>query len=312
MIKKLEEKGTNLEKTTTEEKSSSISKEKKLREIARQIVRTIQNLEADLLLELTYAGLNILSESQVQLLNNLMLERSNSMTDVSLETDKAKKADTEAKPEKAEDKTSVTPENESKDKTSKTAGADEAKPTEDKGMMEGDACTTSDGKKGHVKDGKCVPETKSEEKKEEKSEDSGKLEEKVEEKTETKKEEAKSEKTDDDKTSKKVEEKPLEGDSELLKTVKELNTNLQKALEDNVELKARLEKIEAEPAGRKTIEINKEIGDEEVTEKDAKSLEQERDEKIAELREKHSSDPNLFSKIQRVRHEYSKKIAGIA
>jgi phage head maturation protease len=65
-----------LDEKSIENREIETKKDKKLRDVARSIVRAIQNMEADLLLELTYAGLHIMTESQVKLLDTLLIERS--------------------------------------------------------------------------------------------------------------------------------------------------------------------------------------------------------------------------------------------
>ena len=226
----------------------------------------------------------------------------------------AKKAAAEAKPEKAEEK-SVTPENESKEKTSDKSAEDAEKAkseAEKKAAEEGATCTCPDGKPGHVKGGKCMPDeaAKSEEKSTESGADKGK------------EEAAKAEATKEEK-SVKTEKKPSEEAAvktaaeqereELLKTVKAVNETMQQVLKANEELTKKVAALEAQPAGRKTtVEIDKTLGDETTTEKDAKSLKKEMDEKIEEIRKTQSANPSQFALIQRVRAEYSKKIAGAA
>jgi len=82
------------------EKSKRSQTEKELRELARAIVRSIQNTEADLLLELVEGGLSFLNEKQI-----LLIERSLNMAkkNVSLEAEEAKKK-ANAEKSKLEDK----------------------------------------------------------------------------------------------------------------------------------------------------------------------------------------------------------------
>jgi len=75
-------------KKENKEKSRRNEQRKQFTELARSIVRSIQNMEADLLLELVEKGLTFLDEKQI-----LLIERSLAMTkkDPSLEADKSKK-----------------------------------------------------------------------------------------------------------------------------------------------------------------------------------------------------------------------------
>ncbi len=317
------------------------TKEKNLRELASRIVRAIQNLEADLLLELTYGGLNILTESQVQLIDSILLERSFPMKtkDVSLEADEAKKADAAAKPEGETDEKPATPENEPKEETtpveepkegedtetpakpadekpeekpaeekpeeSKPADETETEETKPKDDAEkaakpkdGDECTMPDGKsKGHLKGGVCVLA-----KSEGSSGDKGEEKEETEETDPAK---DKSDKSDEEKPADKTEEKSVEQFAELLKSIQGLTEGMKEILKTNEALTKRIKELEKEPATRKTIELEKGVGDEEAKE-DSKTLKQEMEEKIAEARK--VGGPNLFASIQKIRSDYSKKI----
>ena len=238
-------------------------------------------MEADLLLELTYTGLQFCDES---LLSTIEGNLSMAKKDISLEAEEAKKkADAKkSKPEDKKDETLAAPEDEkSKDEE-----------TKDK------------------KEEKKSSELKSEKSK---SEETGKEEgkdksEKKSEKPSESKEELKSEKDKKETSKEKSEEKITKVDvDELTKTVKELSESLKSAISGYDELKEKFEKLEAQPASRKTIEIKKGIGDEEVSDKDAEELTKERDKKIEEAKGKYKNDQGLFARIQRIRAEYSEK-----
>ena len=305
-------------------------KEKHLREVARTIVRAIQNLEADLLLELTYAGLNILSESQVKLLDTLLIERSQPMDkNVSLEAEEAKKkADTAAQPEGETVETPATPENESKEETPKAEAtkaeepkgdepkADEAEATEE-GKAEETPAAPSEEKTEEKPAEELKPEepTKEEPKVEgEQSEESSGGEKSADEKGEGEAEptvpsEGESEK-DETKPEEKTEDKSAEQQAVLLKSIQDLTDGMKKILETNETLTKRVAELEKEPASRKTVELEKGIGDEEVDSTDTKTLKQEMDEKIADIRKNNPGSPSLFAMIQKVRAEYAKKVKG--
>ena len=107
------------------EKSRRSQRDKKLRELARKIVKKIQVMEADLLLELTYTGLQACDESLL-----LIIERSLNMAkkDISLEAEEAKKkADAKKSNLKdKKDKTLAAPDNE-KSKEEKAEDKEEKK-----------------------------------------------------------------------------------------------------------------------------------------------------------------------------------------
>lgn len=278
-----------------EEKSRRSQKDKRLRELARAIARSIQGLESDLLLELCYKGLMFLNEKQV-----LLLERSLPMKkkDVSLEAEKAKKkkkADAKkSKPEDKKDEDSATLENElskeeskaekeAKDKTKKTK-ADEEKSEKEKSSKE----------KG----------TK------EKSEESTKAEEESEDDSGKGKEEDKAgdEDSEEEKSSKEKSKKKDDKES-VLKAVTDLTSGLKKVLKSNEKLAERVKELESQPAGRKTsVEVDKTVGDEDEESKDAEALTKERDKKIAEVNKKYANDQSLFTRIQRIRVDYAKKL----
>lgn len=325
-------------------------KEKQLRDIARNIVRAIQNLEADLLLELTYAGLNILSESQVKLLDSLLIERNKSMDkNVSLEAEEAKKADTAAKPEGVTVETPATPENESKEEVTPkeepkegeetetpaepAAPLAEEKPAEEKPVeseptkepkkepetevksekaapKDGDACNLPDGSKGTIKGGKCVADTT---KSEGSSGSEGEDEKKDEGEVETPSPEGKpedAEKPSEEKPEDKTEDKSTEQSAELLKSIQNLTGQMTKILETNETLAKRVAELESQPATRKTIELEKGVGDDDGEVIDGKTLKQEMEEKIAQVRKDNYGNPNLFAMTQKIRAEYAKKIRG--
>lgn len=357
LAKKMEAEEENKEEKA-QEKSLDIEndlskKDKKMRDMARTIVRAIQNLEADLLLELTYAGLHILSDNQVQLLDTLLIERSlpNMDKNVSLEAEEAKKtADTAATPDGETVETPAAPENESKEEatpevtpkegetTENPAEGSEAKaeevtpavepvvekPAEEKpteeakpegeaekaAPKEGDACTCEDGSKGHVTGGKCVADTAKSEGSSGEEGTEGKSEE-VE--TETPAPAApEAEKPAEEKPADKTEDKSVTPDAtaELLKSVQDLTGKMTEILKTNETLTERIKELESQPATRKTVELEKGIGDEDTETPDTKTLKQEMEEKIAEARKSNFGNPNLFAMIQKIRAEYSKKMQG--
>jgi len=312
LVKKIE--AEKSESKINESEIIETKKEKRLREIARNIVRTIQNLEADLLLELTYAGLNILSIDQIKLVDTLMIERVKSMNkDVSLDTEEAKKADTAAKSEGETVETPVTPDNESKETTKADSKDNEIteKPVKSElsekenaevQLKDGDKCTMTDGKtEGHVKNGACTVDKSEESSDKELGKSEKTVEPTVPVEDETKKVEIEStEKT----------EKETTETAELLKSIQGLTGEMKKILETNESLTKRISELENQPAGRKTVELEKGVGDDDAEVIDSKTLKQERDEKIAQLRKDNYGSPNLFAMIQKVRAEYSKKIQG--
>ena len=305
IVKSLEEKESEKKAAEQAEKDK---KTKKFKDIAHEIVGQIRKMEDNLLLELTEKALNYMSEDQLLVLEtNLSMVQKNS-----LEAEEVKKTDTEVKePEKATVETPATPETELKEEPKKDApetpevGAEEAKPTEEKAEkatpQEGGECVCPSGEKGHVKSGKCVADGKSEEKSEEAGDTTVKEEKKVEEP-----EVKVAEKSEDIKPEEPSTEKPESATAELLKTVSE---QVKQVVQVNETLTNRIEELEKEPAGRKTVEaIDKGVGDEETDTKDAKTLKKEMDAKIAEVRKTHAMSPNLFSLIQKIRAEYGQKV----
>lgn len=326
---------------STKVKEVRSEKEKKLREIARSIVRAIQNLEADLLLELTFVGLNILSESQIKLLDTLLvkldtlsIKGSKPMDkNISLEAEEAKKADTAVQPENETVEIPATPENESKEETPKaeetkakepkdeTSKANEAEVTKEGDAEETPTAPSEEDKpeEAPVEEPTSAEPTEEEPKAEEgKSEESSGDEESDkddEEKGEGEAElstpsEGEAEKSDETKSEDKVEDKSAEQQTELLKAVQSLTDSMKKILDTNETLIKRVAELEKQPATRKTVELEKGIGDEEVDSTDAKTLKQEMEEKIAQVRKDNYGNPNLFAMIQKIRADYSKKIKG--
>ena len=260
-----------------EKKSRRSQRDKKLRTLARKIVKKIQVMEADLLLELTYTGLQACDESLL-----LIIERSLNMAkkDVSLEAEEAKKkAETLATPEdeksedKAEDKEEKSKEKTSKDKASVKSKSDKAKSKDVGKEKDGDECDEEECDEPEVK------------------------------------EKAKSKK-DKEKVSKKDSGKEVadDGKAELLKTIQEMTGSMKKVLKSNEKLAERVEELETQPAGRKTVEIKKELGDEDSGDKTAEELTKERNKKIEEARKEFKNDPNLFARIQRIRVKYAQKV----
>ncbi len=253
-------------KKENKEKSRTSVKNKRIRELARSIARSVQKLESDLLLELCYKGLMFCNKNQI-----LLLERSLDMSkkDVSLEADKAKKA--EAKKSKPTDKKAEKPATPDNGKT-KTKSKD----LKSKG---------TDKKTSKVK---SKPQT---------SESKDKV------KEEGKKEKSKKIKIGDIKTTIKVDT------GELTKTVEKLSKSLEAVLESNEKLQEKVESLENQPASRKGVEVKKTLGDDgEEEEKTVKELKKERDGKIEDARKEFVNDPSLFAKIQRIRAEYAGRL----
>jgi len=94
----------------------------------------------------------------------------------------------------------------------------------------------------------------------------------------------------------------------LTKTVKELSESLKTVLSGYEKLQEKVEKLEIQPAGRKTVEVKKTIGDEETEDKSIDELKKARSKKIEQVKKEHANDPNLFAKLQRVRAEFDKRM----
>lgn len=280
-----------LKKEENEEKSRTNQNERKLRELARAIARSIQKLEGDLLLELVYKGLSFLNENQI-----LLLERSLDMAkDVSLEAKEAKKkADAEAKPEGDEDETLAAPENGESEGDSKV----EEEPKDEEKAKDEDE--TEDEENGEDEEDEESAEDKSEDKsgegeeEEDEEEENGESEEDEEEDIE-----------DVEESEKEVEVKA----SELLKTINQMSEDFKKVLKSNEKLAKKVKELESQPADRKgAVEVTKQVGDDDDEEAgDAEALKKERDEKIERVKKEHKNDANLFARIQRIRSEYSLK-----
>jgi hypothetical protein len=242
---------------------------------------------------------------------------------VSLEAEEAKKADTAAEPEGETVETPATPENESKDETTPVAdpkGGDtegspadtdaekaEDKPADEKPADEkpSDEETTEDKPEAEPEKGEAEGEVKSEESSGEEGEDeNGEAEKPA-------ASEGEAEKSDETKPEDKTENKSAEQTAALLKSVQDLTDGMKKILETNEALTKRVQELEKEPATRKTIELEKGIGDEDgEPAKDAKTLKQEMEEQIAQVRKDNYGNPNLFAMVQKIRADYSKKIRG--
>jgi phage head maturation protease len=297
---------------------AELNKEQHLKELAHQIVRSIQDMEADLLLEMTMVGLSYLNEEQLSLVErNLPMSKK----DVSLEAEEAKKAaDAEVQPEDEKAETSATPENESSEDESQVEGetkeeAEEADTTDAKSegeesteKSEGDEASEEDASG----DGDKAETEESTETEDKSGDDSGEEENDGEGDEET--EDTDSEETEGDESEEseedESEEKSLDAkeNSQVLKMVTELQKSLKKMVDTNKTLVERIEELEGQPATRKTVEITKSVGDDDSEEVSAADLKKERDEKIADLRKNHANDPALFSKIQRVRADYASRI----
>jgi len=267
-------------KKENKEKSRRNEQRKQFTELARSIVRSIQNMEADILLELVEKGLTFLNEKQI-----LLIERSLEMTkkDPSLEADKSEKG--KAKKTKFEGKKaekSAAPENEkSKKKVSKVKKS-----------------KTDSKEKEVIKTKISKEKVKKSKTKKKNLKESNKKETSVTKKVKTI--EVKSEK--EPKKSKEV---------ELVKTVKELSKSLKAVLSGYEELQEKVEKLETQPSSRKTVEVKRTLGDEETEDKGIDELKKARDKKIKEVKKEFVNDASLFARIQRVRSEYAKRILNV-
>jgi len=285
-----------------QKKSKRSQKEKKLRELARSVARSIQNLEGDLLLELVYNGLTFLSDEQI-----LLIERSlpmkNKKKDVSLEAEESlKKDEAEVQPEDDQEaENSAAPEDESSEDNSEV---------EEEAKEDAEEVTDADDEESSEEETEEAEKSEDSEETEEETEDEA-----SEDEAESEESDEADEKSEDDSGEEESEEESAEKSGtepsekgELLKAVKKLTEGLEKALKSNEALSKRVEELEGQPSGRKTAEIEKGLGDDDSEPVDVETLKKERDEKIAELKKNHTNDPTLFSKIQRVRSEYSKTL----
>lgn len=292
-------------KENKKEKSKRSEKETKLRELARAIARSIQNLEADLLLELVYKGLTFLNDEQI-----LLLERSVNMAkDVSLEAEEAKKkADASEKPEDEKAENSATPEDESSEKESKVE--EEAKEEAEKTADEKEEEESAEKSDEEETEEESSDVTKTEDEPSEEEGDDEAESEESEKTCDDKEDDSGEEKSEKEESEEKSDTEPSEKREELLKAVGKLTEGLKKALKANEELSKRVEELESQPSGRKAAEVEKKLGDDDSEPVDAEALKKERDKKITELKKSHANDPTLFSRIQRVRSDYSKQLRG--
>lgn len=282
------------------------NQEQDIKELAHRIVRSIQDMEADLLLELTETGLSYMNAEQLELVErNIPMAKK----DVSLEAEEAKKADAKVKPDdKAE--TPAKPDNESSEDESKVgkkskeeakdAEATDAKATEEK-STEKSKDKADDADASGKEDKADAKETKV--KKDKSEDDSGKKE--ATDDSEEDAEDADADKSDECKSKDKSDKAD---DNQVLKAVSELTDSLKVMVKTNIDLAKRIEELEAQPADRKTIAVKKSIGDDGSEEVDAEALKKELEVKLAELKKTHATDPSLFSMTQRLRSEYASKI----
>ena len=292
---------------------ATYNKEQTMKELAHKIVRSIQNMEADLLLEMTEVGLSYMNDEQINLIErNLPMKKK----DVSLKAEEAKKADTSVKPEDEKVETPAASDNGSSEEESKVEETKEeaketettdAEATEDKAeepteKSEGDE---AESKEAEASGEETEAETEESETEKDESEDESGKEEATEESEEDTKD-AKSEESDEEESEEKSEKVD---NSQLLKAVEDLTGSLKEMVKANGSLTKRIEELESQPADRKTIAIKKAVGDDDTEEVNPKALKKERDEKIAELRKTQATNPALFSLIQRVRSEYASKIS---
>jgi hypothetical protein len=307
---------------------------KDIKKLATKIARKVQDVEASLLLELTESFLYRLDSSQVTKIEDyfgLLEERNMSMDkkDVSLEADEAKKlVDDLGNPKVEKEEDSATLENESpKDSKEKLEESKDDKVSDDKveddkdesvddSKIEGDpaekaakppvdgtACTCSDGSKGQMKGGKCMPMKPTKAKTPTVDGDTCKLPDGSEGEFQNGKCVA-----SDDASKQKSTEKSSE---DIVEVIKGMTENLKLVVESNEALTKRIEELEAQPAERKVIEISKNIGDDDSIEESADDLMKSLDKEIAEAKEKYAQDPTLFSMIQRIRNKYAIKARDI-
>ena len=294
---------------------ATYNKEQNLKELAHKIVRSIQDMEGDLLLELAYTGLTFLNEEQLNLVErNLPMDKNKK--DVSLEAEEAKiKADSDVQPEDEKDETPATPENESSEDESKVEEesdeeAEEAEATDAEATDEAEEESTekSEDDESEEEEAEASGEENEAEAEEsadetdESEDDSGK-----EETTDESEEDA--EEVDSEESEEESEEKSEEIDGDqLLKMVSGLAKSLEVMVKTNKKLSEDVKELSSQPANRKTVEIKKVVGDDDSEEVDTASLIKERDEKISELKKANATNPALFSMIQRTRSEYASKI----
>lgn len=282
MIKELEEKG---------------DKTRSVKELARKIARKVQEIEADLLLEMTESVLLTLNTSQLEQVEKYLntIERKMSMDKkVSLDAEEAKaKADAQAdaQADEGKDETSATLDTESSDKTSKDAPADTETPSsEDKDVTDDKVGDTSN------KDGADA------------SAEEGDEDDEIEESSDTESQDKDGEDEGDSSTESTDKSKAEEDLGQLIKS---LTDNMKSLVESNETLAKRVEELEAEPAERKGISIDKKLGDDTSTDVDAETLKKAMEKEIAQARKDHANDPALFSLIQRIRAKYSLKARDI-
>lgn len=295
MIKAIEEKHSTTDKRKND---------KDIKALAHKIARKVQDIEADLLLELTESVLLKLDPRQIEKVEDYLnlLERNMSMDakDVSLEAEEAKKADATATPDGA-DENSAALENESPDNGSDDKAAGTSTPD-----SEGQ---NSDADKGEAdpKDGAKEDDA---DKSDENADGSGQS---------TPKDNAGEDNTatpDADAGN----GQPAQGDQaqksdsqDIAQVIKDLTENLKVVVKTNEELTKRLEELEDKPAERKAIAISKDLGDDDSEEEsDAENLKKAMDKEIADARVKYAQDPTLFSRIQKIRAEYAMKAQGIS
>lgn len=316
--------------------------DKEMKDLARKIVRQIESIEASLLLELTESVLLTLEPKTIEKIkdyvDNILEKELKSMKkkDVSLEAEESlKKDDTEAKPEGETVETPATLENESEEEAPKTeepkteepAKAEEpveepkaeeeaeapAEPTEEKPAEETPAEEAPSEEKP-VEEKPVESEPAKVESEEEKAEPEGSSgEEGKDEEGEKPTEpaapaEAEPEKSEEESTEK-TEDKSVDNGAELLKAVQTLTDSMKVILENDKKLTDRIAELEAQPATRKTVELEKGVGDDGAEPVEEKSLKEEMEGKIAQVRKDNYGNPNLFAMTQKIRAEYSNKIA---
>ena len=104
-------------------------------------------------------------------------------------------------------------------------------------------------------------------------------------------------------------EKKEEAEEEVAESVdpaSDLVKIVEKAIEEKTQaLQERIAELEKQPGDRKTAEITKGVGDDTSEDTNPADLKAEMASKIAEIKKDYATDPNLFSRIQRVRAEYA-------
>lgn len=256
----------------------------------------------------------LLKKIEVETERNLPMANKKKLA--SLEAEEAKKkADAAVKSEDEQDENLATPETEETEDTSKDKEKEPKakKPKDSETENEEEESDESEGEEDTEEEGGKPEDTEEDESEEGEESDEEESEEDESEEEEESDEEESDEGSEDEEEKSTDKSDITEGlDAEkLLKTVKQLNDGIKEVITSNVELQKRIETLEEQPADRKTVEVKKTLGDSDTDDRDIEELREELDKKVAKVKEKHASDPNLFSRIQRLRVDYAKAVAGI-